>query len=602
MYQSVRRFIHQITAAGVIDDIANVFSDKSSVISTKEIIDSKKPKVLENIQPTTQALVVYKGVKSTAQAYQLPHDFATKQLDLETIIPIIGRLNSVYPEEQIDALKILTKLAENEKNSVVIVRYGSARLYSMISTDRLKDIYVVNLIRKLSKSVQNIKTIGQSNLVNVIIALVIDDDVEVKRRALAILKSLTELRENRIWMLEQNVFKIFIRFLEKERKEFHHIIMSIICQFEFDYRFLTMLYNIKDLFIDSLIAYADSGNLLDARKAARIFDFFGSIYENTEQPWHFGHGFMPKFILSSIQAEIVDRGGFKCLNKLLLSEDRETYESALKCINSISNNSQHLLKLINPVIVERLKQLLLHYNLQEIVTSTLFRFSFHTHVGKATIFKAGIVQLYLNKIMTVNIHAQGLMIMTISDLAQSDKYRSKIVEMGALKIFILGLTFSNEKPRRHSIEALLHVAASATDHSVFINIWETPNDGLHGLLVRYIEGQDETQQELAMALIFTIWKNRKNIQLMELIKNSTRLKAALINAQKSSSIAKTVLESLRENVNENSNPNNNSTSGSNNNSNGNNSNSGNNNSNNNNSSNSNNKKKNKKKNNSKKKS
>ncbi|KAF9434067.1 hypothetical protein BGZ76_008629 [Entomortierella beljakovae] len=448
----------------------------------------------------------------------------------------------------LDALKTLSNFAEDERDSLAILLYGGIDPICTIIFGSLTDnvlVQAITLLHKLSKPIRNKKILGKSPLLLALIlpSMITSDNVAVRQKTFSIIKSLAELKENQDVMVQQDLVSRLIESLEANGKEHHHVIMSIVCEFE-GYKILDSIFPAKTVFINSLIAYADSGSPLAARKAAKVFEFIGASdafnpeseharQDATKPMLEYMHKIHPALL--SFQDEVVQRGGLKCLNNLLLSEDPETYQSALKCVNTISQNPQHLKQLVTPVIIERLKQLLLNDNhtIDETVASTLFRFSFRSKAGQSLIFKAGIVQLYLNIILTVTKDAQALMLITVSNLIENSMYRSKLIEQGALEIYILGSTFTLERSRRYSITIPFKIVEKLQDHSSLVTIWETPMDGLHGLLVRYIEGSEKEHKKYAIMMISNIINARKSIELIELIKNSTRLKSALMKAQNS---------------------------------------------------------------------
>ncbi|KAF9202245.1 Vacuolar protein 8 [Haplosporangium sp. Z 27] len=300
---------------------------------------------------------------SAATAYEKTSIQDVEKVDSKTLRPLIPLLRSARVDVQTMALVALTKFAENNSNKKVIASSGA----------------LVPLLQLIKSS-----------------------DIKVQLLALDTIAELVMLEENQKPMIDAGAIPIMVDCLKASNRDVRIGSGEILCQLAPDSRHVRDLFVLSADIVDSAIELSDCDNLLKKRFAARSF-------------FNLGHD-------KRYQDEIVRRGGLTSLQKLLLSTDIIVVLLSLTCVNEISANSKHQTRLIDGDFIERLIELVAWKDTEEIqvlATSTLFRISNQSELGKAALVDARIAERIRPLVLSANPDAQTLMACVISTISDS---------------------------------------------------------------------------------------------------------------------------------------------------------------------------------------
>ncbi|KAF9100511.1 Vacuolar protein 8 [Mortierella sp. AM989] len=452
--------------------------------------------------------------RSAALAFLQISDKDNAKIDCKGLKPLLNLLVSKSDDVRILALKSLYNFATDDNNARLVVLSGAmVPLISLLMqpvkfNKRCLNIEAyVQILIALSLD-QNKKIIASSGFLVPLLSLTQSEDAKLQMGATMVVKELAQLTENRQLLVDAGTIPIVVKLLKSSNFEVRISSVVILNRIAFDTLRPEILAKIDIGIVTSIIALTALSTSTAKQEAGKAF--FCLAHEER------------------FQNEIVKRGGLESLQSLLLSTDQDVILVSILSINLISDNPLHQSRVIDGDFLERLSELLGNVNeqIQERAASTLFRLSHYGELGKAALVNAGVVERARALVQSAPPEVQGLMTILASTLTDSDKLRPRLVPLGILDIFIVCTASQSANARGRAMDAINKLLMNLPDCQPFIDTWEAPAGGIHGSLLRFLESTDESYRKRALGGVVLMLKG-KSVSLRNLVKNSTKIKAAV---------------------------------------------------------------------------
>ncbi|KAK1504993.1 hypothetical protein CPAR01_08353 [Colletotrichum paranaense] len=130
--------------------------------------------------------------------------------------------------------------------------------------------------------------------------------------------------------------------------------------------------------------------------------------------------------------------------------------------------------------------------------STLRNLAASSDRNKALVLDAGAVQKCKQLVLDVPVTVQSEMTAAIAVLALSDELKSHLLNLGVFEVLIPLTHSPSIEVQGNSAAALGNLSSKVGDYAVFVQDWKEPNGGIHGYLTRFLQSGDATFQHIAI--------------------------------------------------------------------------------------------------------
>jgi len=212
---------------------------------------------------------------------------------------------------------------------------------------------------------------------------------------------------------------------------------------------------------------------------------------------------------SHYQVDIVKQGGLPPLLNLLQSSFPPLILGAVACIRNISIHEDNERPIIKAGFLHPLIELLSFDENEEIQChsiSTIRNLAASSEDNKRTIVEAGTVERIRDLILRSPPTIQHEMTATLAILALCDDLKTRLIQVGVLDVLIPLTRSPDIETQGNSGAAIGNLCSKAYDYTSFAKVWETPEEGLRGFLIRFLNSPDPSFQHLAVWTIIQILK------------------------------------------------------------------------------------------------
>ncbi|KAI6711456.1 hypothetical protein JHW43_006012 [Diplocarpon mali] len=391
-----------------------------------------------------------------------------REVDRDTLEPILFLLQSPDIEVQRAASAALGNLAVNTENKVAIVLLGGLTplIRQMMSPNVEVQCNAVGCITNLATHEDNKAKIARSGALGPLTRLAKSKDMRVQRNATGALLNMTHSDENRQQLVNAGAIPVLVQLLSSSDVDVQYYCTTALSNIAVDANNRKKLAQNENRLVQSLVNLMDSSSPKVQCQAALALRNLASD--------------------EKYQLEIVRSRGLAPLLRLLQSSYLPLILSAVACF-------------LKPLV-----DLLGSTDNEEIqchAISTLRNLAASSDRNKALVLEAGAVQKCKQLVLDVPLSVQSEMTAAIAVLALSDE----------LKTHLLNLV---------------------GDYSIFIQDWTEPIGGIHGYLKRFLASGDATFQHIAIwtllqllesedkKLINLIGKSEEIVQMIKTIADS----------------------------------------------------------------------------------
>ncbi|KAH8599820.1 putative vacuolar protein 8 [Bisporella sp. PMI_857] len=398
-----------------------------------------------------------------------------REVDRDTLEPILFLLQSPDIEVQRAASAALGNLAVNTENKVAIVLLGGLTplIRQMMSPNVEVQCNAVGCITNLATHEDNKAKIARSGALGPLTRLAKSKDMRVQRNATGALLNMTHSDENRQQLVNAGAIPVLVQLLSST-------------DVDVQYYCTTALSNIanESKLITSLVELMKSQSPKVQCQAALALRNLASD--------------------EKYQLEIVRARGLGPLLQLLQSSYLPLILSAVACIRNISIHPLNESPIIDAGFLKPLVDLLGSTENEEIqchAISTLRNLAASSDRNKALVLEAGAVQKCKQLVLDVPLSVQSEMTAAIAVLALSDELKSHLLNLGVFDVLIPLTDSQSIEVQGNSAAALGNLSSKVGDYSIFIQDWTEPNGGIHGYLKRFLASGDATFQHIAWTLL-----------------------------------------------------------------------------------------------------
>ncbi|RWA10596.1 hypothetical protein EKO27_g4498 [Xylaria grammica] len=421
-----------------------------------------------------------------------------REVDRDTLEPILFLLQSPDIEVQRAASAALGNLAVNTENKVLIVQLGGLTplIRQMLSHNVEVQCNAVGCITNLATHEDNKAKIARSGALGPLTRLAKSRDMRVQRNATGALLNMTHSDENRIQLVNAGAIPVLVQLLSSP-------------DVDVQYYCTTALSNI-----------AVDVNLMDS-SSPKVQCQAALALRNLASD-------------EKYQLDIVRAQGLSPLLRLLQSSYLPLILSAVACIRNISIHPMNESPIIEAGFLKPLVDLLgstEHEEIQCHAISTLRNLAASSDRNKALVLEAGAVQKCKQLVLDVPITVQSEMTAAIAVLALSDDLKAHLLNLGVFDVLIPLTHSPSIEVQGNSAAALGNLSSKVGNYAIFIQDWSEPNGGIHGYLSRFLASGDATFQHIAIwtllqllesedkTLISLIGKSEKIVDMIKLISN-----------------------------------------------------------------------------------
>ncbi|KAG0201148.1 Vacuolar protein 8 [Mortierella sp. GBA30] len=236
---------------------------------------------------------------------------------------------------------------------------------------------------------------------------------------------------------------------------------------------------------------------------------------------------------SSYQREMVQAG---CLVPILGALKSHSIENVLITIPLVigladfAPNDQALLKSgCLEVLIELMSKKELFLGLQEAVYSMTSVFSrlLNRETNRKSIFDMGLVQRIKSMVLHESSDTQEEMACCIYRLCASDDLRPRMLQMGIIDLMLQLSAKANGSTKVACVTTIIYFSKNLTERKLFIEHWNKPATGIHGLLCQSLNGGENVPLQCeAIALLTELLTYPV---LKKLVVKSTKIRPALEN-------------------------------------------------------------------------
>ncbi|EGY18930.1 hypothetical protein VD0002_g681 [Verticillium dahliae] len=406
-----------------------------------------------------------------------------REVDRDTLEPILFLLNSSDIEVQRAASAALGNLAVNTENKVLIVQMSGLQplIRQMLSTNVEVQCNAVGCITNLATHEDNKAKIARSGALGPLTRLAKSKDMRVQRNATGALLNMTHSDENRQQLVNAGAIPVLVQLLSSSDVDVQYYCTTALSNIAVDGNNRRKLAQSETKLVSSLVALMDSSSPKVQCQAALALRNLASD--------------------EKYQLDIVRSNGLAPLLRLLQSSYLPLILSAVACIRNISIHPLNESPIIEAGFLKPLVDLLGSTDNEEIqchAISTLRNLAASSDRNKALVLEAGAVQKCKQLVLDVPVTVQSEMTAAIAVLALSDELKSHLLNLGVFAVLIPLTSSPSIEVQGNSAAALGNLSSKVGDYSVFVQDWKDPHGGIHGYLTRFLQSGDATFQHIAI--------------------------------------------------------------------------------------------------------
>lgn len=437
-----------------------------------------------------------------------------REVDRDTLEPILFLLQSPDIEVQRAASAALGNLAVNTENKVAIVLLGGLTplIRQMMSPNVEVQCNAVGCITNLATHEDNKAKIARSGALGPLTRLAKSKDMRVQRNATGALLNMTHSDENRQQLVNAGAIPVLVQLLSSSDVDVQYYCTTALSNIAVDANNRKKLAQNENRLIQSLVNLMDSSSPKVQCQAALALRNLASD--------------------EKYQLEIVRARGLAPLLRLLKSSYLPLILSAVACIRNISIHPLNESPIIDAGFLKPLVDLLGSTDNEEIqchAISTLRNLAASSDRNKALVLEAGAVQKCKQLVLDVPLSVQSEMTAAIAVLALSDELKTHLLNLGVFDVLIPLTDSRSIEVQGNSAAALGNLSSKVGDYSIFIQDWTEPNGGILGYLKRFLASGDATFQHIAIwtllqllesedkKLISLIGKSEEIVQMIKII-------------------------------------------------------------------------------------
>ncbi|KLU88748.1 vacuolar protein 8 [Magnaporthiopsis poae ATCC 64411] len=406
-----------------------------------------------------------------------------REVDRDTLHPILFLLASEDLEVQRAASAALGNLAVNAENKVKIVSLGglSPLIHQMCSTNVEVQCNAVGCITNLATHEENKAKIAKSGALGPLTRLAKSKDMRVQRNATGALLNMTHSDENRQQLVNAGAIPVLVHLLTSSDVDVQYYCTTALSNIAVDATNRAKLAQTEPKLIQSLVSLMESSSPKVQCQAALALRNLASD--------------------EKYQLDIVRASGLVPLLRLLQSSYLPLILSAVACIRNISIHPLNESPIIEEGFLKPLVDLLGSTDNEEIqchAISTLRNLAASSDRNKALVLEAGAVQKCKQLVLDVPSTVQSEMTAAIAVLALSDDLKLTLLSLGVFDVLIPLTQSTSIEVQGNSAAALGNLSSKVGDYSMFIQCWTEPAGGIHGYLSRFLASGDATFQHIAI--------------------------------------------------------------------------------------------------------
>ncbi|OAA35136.1 vacuolar protein 8 [Beauveria brongniartii RCEF 3172] len=418
-----------------------------------------------------------------------------REVDRDTLEPILFLLQSSDVEVQRAASAALGNLAVNTENKVLIVQLGGLTplIRQMLSPNVEVQCNAVGCITNLATHEENKAKIARSGALGPLTRLAKSRDMRVQRNATGALLNMTHSvmpDENRQQLVNAGAIPILVQLLASPDVDVQYYCTTALSNIAVDANNRRKLASSEAKLVQALVALMESSSPKVQCQAALALRNLASD--------------------EKYQLDIVRANGLAPLHRLLQSSYLPLILSAVACIRNISIHPLNESPIIEANFLKPLVDLLGSTENEEIqchAISTLRNLAASSDRNKALVLDAGAVQKCKQLVLDVPVTVQSEMTAAIAVLALSDDLKSHLLNLGVCDILIPLTHSPSIEVQGNSAAALGNLSSKVGDYSIFIQNWTEPNGGIHGYLCRFLQSGDATFQHIAVWTLLQLFES-----------------------------------------------------------------------------------------------
>ncbi|KAI9259396.1 vacuolar protein 8 [Sporodiniella umbellata] len=422
--------------------------------------------------------------RSAALAFAEITEKDVRQVDRDTLNPILFLLQSHDVEVQRAASAALGNLAVNTENKLLIVKLGGLdQLIRQMGSPNVEvQCNAVGCITNLATHDENKTRIAKSDALRLLVELAKSKDQRVQRNATGALLNMTHTQDNRQQLVNAGAIPVLIGLLSSPDADVQYYCTTALSNIAVDANNRKKLAQTDTRLVQYLIALMDTKSLKVQCQAALALRNLASD--------------------EKYQLEIVRCKGLPPLLRLLKSSFLPLILSSVACIRNISIHPSNESPIIDGGFVNPLIELLAYDDNEEIqchAISTLRNLAASSERNKRAIVEAGAVERIKTLINKVPLSVQTEMTAAIAVLALSDELKQRLLDMGVLDVLVQLTFHPNLEVEGNSAAAIGNLSSKVSDYTPFVKSWKTPSGGLEKFLLRFLsEEQDNAFQHIGV--------------------------------------------------------------------------------------------------------
>ncbi|CAJ0625761.1 12172_t:CDS:10, partial [Entrophospora sp. SA101] len=431
--------------------------------------------------------------RSAALAFAEITEKDVREVDRETMEPIMFLLKSYDVEVQRAASAALGNLAVNTENKLLIVQMNGLEplIRQMLSPNVEVQCNAVGCITNLATHGKNRITL--SGALVPLTRLARSKDMRVQRNATGALLNMTHSDENRLQLVNAGAIPVLVNLLNSPDTDVQYYCTTALSNIAVDATNRKKLAATESRLVHSLIGLMDSTSLKVQCQAALALRNLASD--------------------EKYQLEIVRSRGLPPLLRLLQSSFLPLILSSVACIRNISIHPLNESPIIDANFLSPLIQLLAYEENEEIqchAISTLRNLAASSERNKRAIVDAGAVEKIGALVLNVPLSVQSEMTACVAVLALNE-LKPRLLKLGICKVLLPLTNSKSVEVQGNSAAALGNLSSKIRDYTPFVNVWEQPLGGLHGYLHRFLESSDKTFQHIAVWTIVQFLEGRERL-------------------------------------------------------------------------------------------
>ncbi|KAF7536935.1 hypothetical protein G7Z17_g12955 [Cylindrodendrum hubeiense] len=415
-----------------------------------------------------------------------------REVDRDTLEPILFLLQSPDIEVQRAASAALGNLAVDTENKVLIVQLGGLTplIRQMMSPNVEVQCNAVGCITNLATHEENKAKIARSGALGPLTRLAKSRDMRVQRNATGALLNMTHSDENRQQLVNAGAIPVLVQLLSSPDVDVQYYCTTALSNIAVDASNRRKLAQSEPKLVQSLVNLMDSTSPKVQCQAALALRNLASD--------------------EKYQLDIVRANGLHPLLRLLQSSYLPLILSAVACIRNISIHPMNESPIIETNFLKPLVDLLGSTDNEEIqchAISTLRNLAASSDRNKALVLDAGAVQKCKQLVLDVPVTVQSEMTAAIAVLALSDDLKSHLLNLGVCSVLIPLTHSPSIEVQGNSAAALGNLSSKVGDYSIFVQNWTEPNGGIHGYLCRFLQSGDATFQHIAVWTLLQLFES-----------------------------------------------------------------------------------------------